>query len=166
MFRQKPDLNAIEDSLPLPAVQRAFLQVKTDLNALVDVLSWFDQFSGSPLSDRDWQQCQLVLAEGFTNAVRHAHCGRPVELLIDIEVMIFAEQLEIRLWDYGSPFNLAHQLEQLPSSFDCDAEGGRGLQLMQKLTDGLSYTRTGKRNCLLLVKHYSKDDALSDKIKR
>jgi serine/threonine-protein kinase RsbW len=156
----KPDLSAIEDSLPLPAVQRAFLQVKTDLNALADVLLWFDQFNGPPLPDRDWQQCQLVLAEGFTNAVRHAHNGLPVELLIDIEVMIFAGRIEIRLWDCGAPFNLAHQLEQLSSSFDCDAEGGRGLQLMQKLTDGLTYTRTGNRNCLLIVKHYSTGDEL------
>lgn len=163
---EKPDLSAIEDSLPLPAVQRAFFQVKTDLNALADVLAWFDQFSGPPLSECDWQQCQLVLAEGFTNAVRHAHNGRPVDLLIDIEVMIFAERIEIRLWDYGAPFNLAHQLEQLPSSVNCDAEGGRGLQLMQKLSDGLSYSRLGKRNCLLIVKHYSRCDSASEWMKR
>lgn len=146
----------------MPAIYNAFIQVKTDLNALVDVLSWFDQFKGPPLSDRDWQQCQLVLAEGFTNAVRHAHNGRPVALLIDIEAMIFVERIEIRLWDYGSPFNLAHQLEQLTASLDCDAEGGRGLRLMQKLTDGLSYTRTGQRNCLLIVKHYSSGDGLTE----
>lgn len=136
-------------------LQKAFLQVNTDLNSLADVLSWFDQFNGLPLPDRDWLHCQLVLAEGFTNAVRHAHNGYPIELLIDIEVIIFVERVEIRLWDCGEPFDLAYRLEQLPSSFDCDAEGGRGLQLMRKLTDSLSYTRSGHRNCLLIVKHYT-----------
>ncbi|XGV96307.1 MAG: ATP-binding protein [Leptolyngbya sp. BL-A-14] len=143
----------------MQSLQRAFLQVNTDLNALADILSWFDQFSGPPVPDEDWLHCQLVLAEGFTNAVRHAHRNRPMELLIDIEVIIFTERIEIRLWDYGEPFNLAHRLDQLPSAFDRDAEGGRGLQLMRKLTDALSYTRRGNRNCLLITKHYTKDQA-------
>jgi len=152
----------IEDSFPLQPLQRAFLQVNTDLNALSEVLLWFDQFSVPPIADRDWLHCQLVLAEGFTNAVRHAHKGRPVELLIDIEVMVFAERIEMRLWDCGAPFNLAHRLEQLPSSFDDEAEGGRGLQLMRKLTDVLSYTRVEQRNCLLLVKHYTKRQVMPE----
>ncbi|PSB27259.1 ATP-binding protein [Stenomitos frigidus] len=137
-------------------LHKAFLQVNTDLNALAEVLSCFDQFKGPPLSDRDWLQCQLILAEAFTNAVRHAHKDRPVELLIDIEVITFATQIEIRLWDWGDPFNLAHTLERLPLTFAQEAEGGRGLQLMRKLADSLSYTRTEHRNCLLIVKYYDK----------
>ena len=142
-------------------LQTAFLQVNTDLNALTKVLSWFDQFKGAPLPDRDWLQCQLMLAEAFTNAVRHAHKGRPVELLIDIEVMTFAEQIELRLWDGGDPFDLADRLEHLPLTVEQEAEGGRGLQLMRKLADVLSYTRLDKRNCLLIVKRYSKQHGLS-----
>ena len=140
-------------------LQKAFFQVNTDLNALAEVLSWFDQFKGPPLSDRDWLQCQLMLAEAFTNAVRHAHKGRPVELLIDIEVMTFAEQIEMRLWDWGDPFNLTDLLECLPLAFEQESEGGRGLQLMRKLADALSYTRLDDRNCLLIVKHYTQSQS-------
>ena len=141
--------------MPLIPLQRAFLQANTDLNALTQVLAWFDQFKGSLLCEHDWLQCQLLLAEAFTNAVRHAHKDRPVELLIDIEVVMFATQIEIRLWDWGDPFNLAQRLECLPLTFEQEAEGGRGLQLMRKLADGLSYTRLDHRNCLLIVKYYT-----------
>lgn len=146
-----------EDSEPLQPLQRASIQVNTDLNALTQVLSWFDQFNHPPLSYQIWLQCQLALAEGFTNAVRHAHQGQPTELLIDLEVTVFSEQIEIRIWDQGAPFDLTGAIEVLSEEqANLHAEGGRGLRLMQRIADSLSYTRTSdQRNCLLIVKHYS-----------
>ncbi|MGA7932670.1 MAG: anti-sigma regulatory factor [Kovacikia sp.] len=142
-------------------IHRAYLQVNTDLNALTEVLSWFDQFNDPPISYQTWLQCQLALAEGFTNAVRHAHQGQPVELPIDIEVVVWAEQLEMRIWDQGEPFNLLQKLDSLPQEMDSDAEGGRGLKLMQRIADSLSYIRTSdNRNCLLIIKHYSESQGL------
>jgi serine/threonine-protein kinase RsbW len=139
----------------LQPIHTGSLQVNTDLNALTQVLAWFDQFNCPPLSYQTWLQCQLALAEGFTNAVRHAHDGQPAELLIDIEVIIFSEHLEMRIWDHGEPFNLTQKLMSLPQEMDTDSEGGRGLKLMQRIADSLSYIRTGDRNCLIIVKHYS-----------
>lgn len=101
-------------------------------------------------------QCQLALVEGFTNAVRHAHKDQPIECLIELEVLLFPERMEMRIWDQGAPFNLHQRLNELPQELDCYAEGGRGLRLMQRIADSLTYTRTdGDRNCLLIVKHYS-----------
>lgn len=106
-------------------------------------------------------QCQLALAEGFTNAVRHAHAGRPIDLLIDLEVQAFDDRLELRIWDQGSPFDLAQRLTALPEHVDTDAEGGRGLMLMKRIADVFTYTRTsGDRNCLLLVKKYEAYEGL------
>ncbi len=137
-------------------IHKACLQVNTDLNALTEVLSWFDQFNGPPISYQIWLQCQLALAEGFTNAVRHAHEGQPIDLPIEVEVVVFAEHLEIRIWDHGEPFDLIQKLDSLPEEMDSDAEGGRGLKLMQRIADSLSYTRTlDNRNCLLIIKNYS-----------
>lgn len=140
-------------------LQKASLQVQTDLNALSHVLAWFDQFNAPPLAYPIWLQCQLALAEGFTNAVRHAHKGRAIEVAIDLEVMLFAERIELRIWDYGDPFNLTHMLKTLPPTIDSDAEGGRGLKLMEKIIDSLSYTRSDRRNCLLIIKYYNTLDA-------
>lgn len=148
----------IEDFQPLQPIHKDYLQVNTDLNALTLVLAWFDQFNCPPVSYQTWLECQLALAEGFTNAVRHAHQGQPIERLIDIEVVIFPEWLEMRVWDYGEPFNLTQKLDALPQETDMDAEGGRGLKLMQRIADSLSYTRTeDDRNCLLIVKRYLED---------
>lgn len=140
-------------------IHTACLQINTDLNALTQVLAWFDQFNSPPLSYQTWLECQLALAEGFTNAVRHAHQGQPSEVLIEIEALVFPEWMEIRIWDQGEPFNLAQKLNSLPSHIDCEAEGGRGLKLMQRIADSLSYTRTtDQRNCLLIVKRYSNEE--------
>jgi serine/threonine-protein kinase RsbW len=142
----------------LQPIYKDHLQVNTDLNALTLVLAWFDQFNCPPVSYQTWLECQLALVEGFTNAVRHAHQGQPIELLIDIEVALFSEWLEMRVWDYGEPFNLTQKLTALPQQTDLDAEGGRGLKLMQRIADSLSYTRTeDNRNCLLIVKRYAED---------
>jgi serine/threonine-protein kinase RsbW len=136
--------------------QIAQLQVKTDLNELVQVLAWFDRLYKPEISDSFWQQCQLALAEGFTNAVRHAHKGRTSDVPIDLEVKVSSESVEIRIWDYGPPFDLSQTLRDLPPKIDENAEGGRGLKIMQDMTDYLSYVRTDDdRNCLLLVKNYN-----------
>lgn len=103
-------------------------------------------------------QCQTVLAEGLTNAVRHAHEGKAIETPIEIEVLIQARSLEIRIWDQGAGFDLAQRLVALPQTVSQDAIGGRGLLLLQRLADRLSYTRTGDRNCLVIVKDYAATD--------
>ena len=139
----------------LQALHTAFLQVSTDLDALAQVLEWFDQFNQPPIPPQAWMHCQLALAEGFTNAVRHAHKGRPSDLLIDLEVQVFDDRMELRIWDQGSPFDLAGRLAVIPKNLDTEAEGGRGLLLMKRIADVFTYTRMpDDRNCLLLVKKY------------
>ncbi|MBD2058887.1 ATP-binding protein [Oculatella sp. FACHB-28] len=140
----------------MEVVKQAHLQVNTDLGALTHILSWFDQFNSAIIPPSIWLQCQLALAEGFTNAVRHAHKNSPQETPIDIEITLFDQLLEIRIWDVGSGFDLNQQLNQMPLEVDSDAEGGRGLKLMQQLSDSLTYTQTGdRRNCLLIAKNFS-----------
>ncbi len=140
-------------------LQKACLQVNTDLNALTEVLSWFDQFNCPPISYQTWLKCQLALAEGFTNAVRHAHRGQSRQLMIELEVVMYLEKIEIRIWDQGAPFDLDQTLQKMP---DREAEGGRGIPLMRRIADVLSYTRAADgRNCLLIVKQYrSAEDSL------
>lgn len=138
----------------MAVIKKVCTRVETDLNALNQVLSWFDQFNSPPVTYQTWLQCQLALVEGFTNAVRHAHRNQPPDKLIDLEVTIFDSYLEIRIWDWGPPFNLNQILEHLPE-VDPDAEGGRGLKLMQRIADHMSYSRLANgQNCLLIVKCY------------
>jgi serine/threonine-protein kinase RsbW len=85
-------------------IQKIHLQVNTDLNELDQILQWFNQVELLPISKILWCQCQLALVEGFTNAVRHAHKGLPLETPIELEVTVFKECLKIRIWDYGQPY--------------------------------------------------------------
>lgn len=136
-------------------LQESRLQVQTDLNAVPEVLQWFEQFTGPVLPTQFCWKCQLALVEGFTNAVRHAHKHLPPTTPIELELQLFPQYLEMRVWDQGEPFDWQAKLdalcqEDIPSN---EREGGRGLMFMKQLTDELSYIRlTDERNCLLMRK--------------
>lgn len=136
------------------------LRVNTDLNELVQVLSWFEKFNQLHIPKEVWLQCQTALAEGLTNAIRHAHKNQPLETPIDIEVDASPHTLEIRIWDHGLPFDLNAKLQQTDNTVDFTSSSGRGLQILKLIADQLSYSVTGDgRNCLLIVRHYTRSKA-------
>jgi serine/threonine-protein kinase RsbW len=148
-------VSKLKDSNKLPEPCKAQLQVHTGLSANDRVLSWFEELDRKQVPKTVWLQCELALAEGFTNAVRHAHREQPPDLPIDIEVSIFSNSIEIKVWDSGPPFDLIEWLKEQPLQGDIYAGGGRGVKLMHAIADELSYTRTaGDRNCLSIVKNY------------
>lgn len=145
--------------MPLP--QTTQLQVPSSLVFLAKVLSWFEQLYQSFIPQSVWIRCQLALAEGFTNAVRHAHKGRSEDLYIDLEVTLLEEQIEIRIWDFGEPFDLLDKIKGIlkemndPSTNSEIKGGGRGLKLMYDIADYLSYEQgEDGRNCLLIIKKF------------
>ena len=132
------------------------LQVETDMKALTSVLEWLDNIVLPALPEDFRWQCGLIITEGFTNVVRHAHQNLPQATLIDLEVKVFADYLEIRIWDRGQPFNLEAKLHSIMQEQrdPLDREGERGLVFMYKLTDELRYIRTDDgRNCLVMRKN-------------
>lgn len=136
--------------------QKNQLQVTSNIDELGQVLAWFDQFDQLTIPRTTWVQCQTALAEGFTNAVRHAHKDMSPETPVEIEVSVQEQSLEIRIWDCGGVFDLDKKLETIPKSIDVSTIGGRGLRLLKHISDRLSYIRTvDERNCLLIVKNYS-----------
>ena len=144
----------VKGSDKLPKFRKACLQVHSDLRENDKVLSWFEQLQQALIPKTVWLQCELALAEGFTNATRHAHKDLPRETSIDIEVTMYTDHLEIRIWDYGQPFNLTKWLKAQPPPGPYEP-GGRGIRLMYAIADDISYTRTSdNRNCLLITKNY------------
>lgn len=134
------------------------LTVNSDLTVLNSVQKWFEKFwfqHHSPIVCRDPQlyRLNLALAEGFTNAVRHAHSGLSTETAIEIDVMLNGDRMEIRIWDWGQPFDPNNLKEPEPGTL---REGGYGWFLLRRLADQVSYDRQGQRNCLLIVKHTNK----------
>ena len=88
------------------------LQVKTDLKAVDRVLCWIDQLEHLPIPEAVFHQCKLATIEGFTNAVRHAHKHLPVETPIELEITVFNNRIEIKIWDCGKPFDFNAKLQE------------------------------------------------------
>lgn len=101
-----------EQELHESYVQHISLQVNTDLNALTRVLEWFEQLKDLSLPKEVWWNFQLALAEGFTNAVRHAHKNLPVETPVQLEIIVFNGRLELKVWDCGPYFDFDAKLKE------------------------------------------------------
>jgi serine/threonine-protein kinase RsbW len=52
------------------------------------------------------------VSEAFTNAVRHAHKNLPRETPFELEITVFNERLEIKIWDWGEPFDFQPKLKE------------------------------------------------------
>ncbi|MEN9243374.1 MAG: ATP-binding protein [Gloeomargarita sp. DG02_5_bins_242] len=130
--------------------------VHSDLAALTQVLDWFAQFNQPPLTYELWWFCQLVLDEGFTNAVRHAHRDLPTATPITVEVQVFADRIEMRIWDHGPGFDFNQKLNELAQTpQDPEPEGGMGLVFLKQFADVVEYQRQQEQNCLFLCKKLS-----------
>lgn len=102
-----------QEELDEVPVEKISLEVNTELKFLSEVLKWFDGLQDLSIPDEVWLECQLALAEGFTNAVRHAHKYLPSETPIQLEVTVFKGRLEIRIWDCGKPFDFMAKLNEI-----------------------------------------------------
>lgn len=130
-------------------------EVQTDLEAIVEVLNWFDRATNPLLSDKCRWQCKLALAEAFTNTVLYAHYHLPATTPIVLEVNFLPNLLEIRLYDRGEPFDIQAKLRSLheDNSISLLREGDRGLLFMEELTDEIEYLRLSDGcNCLVMRK--------------
>jgi serine/threonine-protein kinase RsbW len=140
----------------LGTMQQDHLKVKSELKLLNQVQQWFEDFCLKYLFQLGWSESQLyrlnlALAEGFTNAVRHAHHMLPPETTIEIEVNLWVDRLEIKIWDYGKPFNPDAIAEPAPGTLQV---GGYGWFLLRRLADRVVYERSDDaRNCLVILKY-------------
>lgn len=103
------------------------------------------------VGERDAASWELVLAEAGNNAVEHTTVvGR--EKPVRMEVSCSDRVVEARVTDHGPGFDLPDEVA-LP---DLESEGGRGLFLIQSLTDRCEYFR-GKTGNVLVVSRARSD---------
>jgi serine/threonine-protein kinase RsbW len=148
-------------------LEKYHIQVNSDIYALAKLQEWFCQLQNL-LPKPTWMQCNLVLVEVFTNVVSYAHEGLPEETPIDIEISINASEcfLEMRIWDFGEPFDLQAEIDRaaLESQKNQDFEsiddiptGGRGLMIAKTVAHEISYeTLPDGRNCFVMTKSFAK----------
>ncbi|MEO0457591.1 MAG: anti-sigma regulatory factor [Cyanobacteria bacterium P01_A01_bin.114] len=130
------------------------LIVQSQLEKLSEVQAWFHRFCDTatqPWIDEVFDPLNLALAEGFTNAVRHAHVDLPEETPIYLDISLWIDRIEMRIWDQGHPFDPDGLKEPKPGTL---SEGGYGWFLLRRLADQVEYKRAqDDRNCLWIVKY-------------
>jgi serine/threonine-protein kinase RsbW len=143
------------------------IRVNSDIYALAELQGWFQQFKNL-LPNVFWMQCNLVLVEVFTNVVSYAHEGLSEETPIDIELSIddTKKSLELKIWDYGQPFDLQSEIERLAKeaqknkdfeNIDDIPTGGRGLIIAKTIADDIRYENDADgRNCFAMTKSFAK----------
>ena len=90
---------------------------------------------------------RLVLTEGYSNAVRHAHKNKP-GLTILLRLELKDRDLSIEIWDYGEGFDLSTYFPPNPTE---KQEGGYGWLIMNRLMDKVEYQlQVNGANCLKL----------------
>src|SRR5438876_667795 len=95
------------------------------------------------LLEEELTACELALAEACNNAINYAREGARTEP-IEIEVICGAAKVELRVNDHTAGFNWPERA-RLP---DTESERGRGLYLIQSLTDSAEYFRGCGENSL------------------
>lgn len=90
----------------------------------------------------------LVLTEAMANAIHHANEGDPGKE-VHIEISIASKRLIIRVFDFGSGFDLQQYIKP---SHPLD-EHGRGMYLIHTIMDEISYDPTEQGHVLKMVKN-------------
>ena len=140
----------------MKVLRKIQIEVASELNALDRVLLQSNQIYQDSIYERDWLECRLALAEGFTNAVRHAHKHLSKDIPIKIEILLTEKTIEIRIWDWGAAFDLQGFIARKSQQTNYWLASGRGIPILLKIADYLDYFRTEKeQNCLLIVKNLS-----------
>jgi len=81
------------------------------LDAIAELLEWFEQHRPGGLHDMVWIQAQTALMEGFTNAVRHAHALLDPPPLVGVTLALVAGKLRLGIRDRGASFDLETRLQ-------------------------------------------------------
>jgi serine/threonine-protein kinase RsbW len=111
------------------------------------------------LSQEKASLVELSIVEAVTNSIKHAYHGEPGGRLI-IKISLDEQYLTFDLYDRGSPIP-ANQVERLVqgkgmvestySDYTSIPESGRGLEIIHKTMDKISYGREDGQNHLTLA---------------
>ena len=92
-------------------LQKLTIELNSDIATVSQVLWWVEQLDNLPIPETVLQLSRLAVVEGFILAVHH-HKDMPSDTSIDLSIAVFKERLEIKIWDWGKPFNFQAKLNE------------------------------------------------------
>lgn len=140
---------------------RTELHVPSDLRFLTIVESWLLGCLEMELGDHiEWprqsNRLRLVLAEAYSNVVRHAHRDQP-NLPVLVRLELKERDIALEVWDYGKGYDLSTYMAPVPEQMP---DGGYGWLIMNRLMDRVEYSlQIDGRNCLKLEASMSEQKA-------
>jgi serine phosphatase RsbU (regulator of sigma subunit)/anti-sigma regulatory factor (Ser/Thr protein kinase) len=133
---------------PIRSENRALLRLEADCDyhavrqATLAARAWLAERG---VGDTELSELELLMVEAGNNAVKHARPEHRRDRIV-LEITAGNQAVEIRVIDHTLGFDWPDTIE-LP---DLESEHGRGLYLMQSLTNEANYLRSGKENTLVL----------------
>ncbi len=129
---------------------RTELHVPSELKFLTIVENWLLGSLEVELADLvDWprqsNRLRLVLAEAYSNVVRHAHRDKP-SLPVLLRLELKDREIALEVWDQGQGYDLS---TYLPPSPEDKQESGYGWLILNRLMDRVEYRlQVNGSNCL------------------
>ncbi|MDY7022682.1 MAG: ATP-binding protein [Cyanobacteriota bacterium] len=134
------------------------LHVPSDLRFLTVVENWLLSSLEVELADHaDWPRqsnhFRLVLAEAYSNVIRHAHKDQP-HLPIIVRLELQAQNIALEILDCGTGYEVN---QYTPPNPEDRQESGYGWMIMNRLMDRVDYSlQVNGYNCLRLEVTLSK----------
>ncbi len=128
------------------------LQVPSDIRFLTIVEDWLLSSLEVELGDHvDWarqsNRFRLVLAEAYSNVIRHAHRDKP-HLPVMVRLELKDRDISLEIWDHGTGYEVDNYHPPKPED---KQESGYGWLIMNRLMDRVDYClQIDGRNCLKL----------------
>ncbi|WP_413163850.1 ATP-binding protein [Capilliphycus salinus ALCB114379] len=116
------------------------LHVPSDIRFLTVVENWLLSSLEVELGNHvDWprqsNRFRLVLAEAYSNVIRHAHKDQP-DLPIIIRLELQERDIALEVWDSGTGYEME---EYTPPNPEDRQESGYGWLIMNRLMDRVDY---------------------------
>ncbi|NLK96743.1 ATP-binding protein [Defluviitalea saccharophila] len=115
--------------------------IRTVISEIMDYL----RCSFPSLSSEDYFDCKLIYNELLINAIIHGNENdKNKTVSVTIEV-IDEDSIYSTITDEGNGFDYNHMLKEIENKDRLFLENGRGIQLVQSLTNELHYERSRKQ---------------------
>jgi anti-sigma regulatory factor (Ser/Thr protein kinase) len=122
-----------------------------DLSGVLDEVEDFCRVQG--VANETAADVRLVAEEVLTNIVKYAH-DRDVQHAAELRLSASPQSVRMEFRDEGLPFNPLELPALDPQAVPGQPPiGGLGVHLVRALVDDASYSREGRVNVLILIKH-------------
>jgi serine/threonine-protein kinase RsbW len=132
--------------------RRRRLSLRAEETSLATVCRFVERAAvASGFDDRTNHACQLAVCEAVENVLQHGYQGKPGGIWLEAEVM--PRSLTVQIVDDAPAFDPTRYPVDPSASLNDVRVGGRGLLMIRRIMDEITYERRARQNILRLTKN-------------